>query len=95
VWTELGFADTCAGTIRADLAGAGITEVRTQEELRRAGALPAWLGDDEFHRAHRSSLLRKDPAFYGPRFTDVPDDLPYVWPARSGDVASDGATGTG
>jgi hypothetical protein len=33
------------------------------------------------HRSHRSSLLRKDPAFYRPLFgDDLPDDLPYVWP---------------
>jgi len=25
--------------------------------------------------------LRKDPAHYRPFFPDVPDDLPYVWPA--------------
>jgi hypothetical protein len=83
VWTELGFADTCAATIRADLADAGVTELRSQEELARAGALPPWLGDADFHRSHQSSLLRKDPEHYGPRFPDVPDDLPYVWPRPS------------
>lgn len=83
VWTELGFADTCAATIAADLAEAGVTEVRTQPELAAAGRLPPWLGDEEFHRSHRSSLLRKDPDHYGPLFGDVPDDLPYVWPVRS------------
>lgn len=83
VWTELGFADTCAATIAADLAEAGVTEVRTQSELAAAGRLPPWLGDEEFHRSHRSSLLRKDPDHYGPLFDDVPDDLPYVWPVRS------------
>jgi hypothetical protein len=94
VWSELGFADTCAGTIRTDLAGAGITEVRSQEELGRVGALPAWLGSEDFHRAHRSSLVRKDPEFYGPRFPDVPDDLPYVWPrpGEGSDAASDTAS---
>ena len=44
--------------------------------------MPPWLGDQEFHRSHRSSLLRKDPASYGPHFEDVPDDLEYVWPVR-------------
>lgn len=83
VWTELGFADTSAATISADLATAGIDRVRTQEELAAAGALPPWLGDEEVHRSHRSSLLRKDPDHYGGLFTGVPDDLPYVWPVRS------------
>ncbi|MDQ4055263.1 MAG: MSMEG_6728 family protein, partial [Actinomycetota bacterium] len=80
VWTELGHADTCAATICLDLAAAGITSVRSQDELAGAGALPSWLGDEDFHRAHQSSLVRKDPAFYGSKFPGVPDDLPYVWP---------------
>jgi hypothetical protein len=86
-WTALGFADTCEGTIRADLAAAGVMHLRTQDELRAAGALPTWLGDEALHRSHRSALLRKDPEWYGPRFDDVPDDLDYVWPVRSSDVA--------
>lgn len=45
--------------------------------------MPRWLADEEFHRSHRSSLVRKDPDFYRPLFPDVPDDLPYVWPERS------------
>ena len=95
VWTELGFADTCAATIRADLATAGVAEVRSQEQLGSAGALPSWLGDDDFHRSHRSSLLRKDPEFYGSRFADVPDDLPYVWPGAPEDATPPSATTTG
>jgi hypothetical protein len=41
------------------------------------------LGDEPFHRSHRSALVRKDPAYYRPLFPDVPDDLEYVWPHRS------------
>ena len=95
VWTELGFADTCAGTIRTDLAAAGITEVRSEDVLARSGVLPSWLGNEDFHRSHRSSLVRKDPDFYGGRFTDVPDDLPYVWPPASEDAATQGPAPTG
>lgn len=83
VWVELGFGDTCAATIAEDLAAAGVTRIRTQDELAAAGALPAWLGDEDFHRSHRSSLLRKDPGHYRERFPDVPDDLPYVWPSSA------------
>lgn len=79
VWTERGFADTCAATIASDLADAGVTAIRTQPELERAGALPHWLGDEDFHRSHQSSLQRKDPQLY---HFDVPDDLPYVWPTN-------------
>jgi hypothetical protein len=80
VWTELGFGDTCAATIGSELATFGVDRVRSQPELAAAGALPSWLGDEDFHRSHRSSLRRKEPDFYGPKFPDVPDDLPYVWP---------------
>lgn len=80
VWTELGFGDTCALTIATDLRAAGIDSVRSQEQLAAAGALPPWLGQEDFHLSHRSSLLRKDPDHYGPLFPGVPDDLPYVWP---------------
>jgi hypothetical protein len=86
VWTELGFADTCAATILADLRQAGVTRVRSQSELEAAGLLPRWLGDEAFHAGHRSALLRKDPAFYAGVFPDTPDDLPPVWPVRSAAV---------
>jgi hypothetical protein len=84
VWTERGFADTCAATIGADLREAGVGAVRTQGELADARALPPWLGDAGFHRSHRSALVRKDPEHYRSLFPDVPDDLEYVWPARRG-----------
>lgn len=83
VWVETGRGDTCAATIGTDLAAAGVRQVRTQAELAGAGALPPWLGDEDFHRSHQSALLRKDPAYYGALFPGVPDDLPYVWPAVS------------
>jgi hypothetical protein len=79
-WLGAGFADSCADTIRVDLAAAGVLRVRSQAELAEAGELPDWLGDEAFHRSHQSSLLRKDPEHYGRFFPDVPDDLPYVWP---------------
>ncbi|HVH94668.1 MAG TPA: MSMEG_6728 family protein [Nocardioidaceae bacterium] len=85
VWTERGFADTCAATIGTDLREAGVHTVRTQPELHAAGALSSWLGDPEFHRSHQSSLVRKDPEHYRPLFPDVPDDLEYLWPVRRAD----------
>jgi hypothetical protein len=83
VWRERGFGDTCAGTITADLAAAGVTSIRSYAALRAADALPGWLFDPELQRSHRSSLIRKDPDHYRPQFADVPPDLPYVWPVRS------------
>lgn len=80
-WRRRGFADTCEVKIMDDLAAAGVAvPVRTEPELRAAGKLPPWLGDESLHRSHQSALVRKDPEFYGPQFEDVPADLPYVWP---------------
>lgn len=80
-WVARGHGDTCAATIGADLVAAGLRAApRSQEQLAAAGALPGWLGNDAVHASHRSALLRKNPEHYRMRFTDVPDDLPYVWP---------------
>ena len=89
VWTEGERADTCAATVVGDLAAAGVVRIRTQGELASAHALPHWLGDPGFHLSHQSSLVRKDPDFYGPRFPGVPDDLPYVWPPPLDEAAAD------
>ncbi|WP_203901210.1 MSMEG_6728 family protein [Virgisporangium aliadipatigenens] len=75
-WRATGRADTVADTLRTEYD----RPVRTQAELARVAALPPWLGDAAFHRSHRSSLLRKDPAHYRPLWPDDPDDLDYVWP---------------
>jgi Pyrimidine dimer DNA glycosylase len=83
VWLELGFGDTCAATIQADLATYGVPHLRTEAELADAGALPPWLFDEAVRESHQSALVRKDPAYYRPLFPDVPDDLPYHWPVRS------------
>jgi hypothetical protein len=76
-WCGRGHADTCADKIAAEISGA---RPRTQAQLRRAKKLPPWLGDEAFHLAHQSNLVRKDPDFYRPFFPDVPDDLEYIWP---------------
>jgi hypothetical protein len=82
-WCRRGHADTCEVKIMTELAGAGVAvPPRTQAALAATGALPPWLGDDGFHRSHRSALLRKDPEWYRPRFGDEPDDLEYTWPVR-------------
>ncbi|MFI7382521.1 MSMEG_6728 family protein [Streptomyces sp. NPDC049813] len=82
IWVAEGRADTCATTLVTDFnrhrPGA---PVRPQEQLAEAGELPPWLGDPAFHRSHQSALLRKAPELYAEAFPDVPDDLPYYWPA--------------
>ena len=55
---------------------------------RHHPAVKIWLGHQKalaaygvtICRSHRSALVRKDPAWYGPMFPGVPDVLPYVWP---------------
>ncbi len=79
-WTGRGRRDTCAVTISADLAAAGRPAPRTQAELARHRELPQWLGDERLHRSHRSALVRKDPAFYGPLFPDADPEKDYFWP---------------
>jgi hypothetical protein len=69
-WTRRGFADTVAGKLLAFVPPG----------WRRPRRAPPWLGDPALHRSHRSALVRKAPAVYGPLFPGVPDDLPYVWP---------------
>ena len=72
-WTTLGRADS----VRAQLLEfAPAVDGVPQSEVE----MPRWLGDAAFHLSHRSNLVRKDPEFYRPRFGDVPDDLPYIWP---------------
>ena len=48
--------------------------------LKSEVSYPKWLGVEEFHRSHRSNLLRKDPEHYKMQGFDEPDDLPYIWP---------------
>lgn len=82
-WVRRGYGDTCAGTITADLAAAGVGPLRTYDELLAAGALPAWLFEEPVQASHRSALVRKDPAHYASAFPDADPDVPYVWPVRS------------
>ncbi|MCH6161299.1 MSMEG_6728 family protein [Streptomyces marispadix] len=93
-WQALGHGDTVAATLTADLAALRSgppPPVRDQPRLAADGELPPWLGDEAFHRSHRSALLRKDPAVYAPLFPGVPEDLPYVWPVsdRPGGTLAD------
>jgi len=48
--------------------------------IRFSGRYPEWLGDPRFHQAHRSNLVRKFAAHYGPLFPGVAPNIPYRWP---------------
>ncbi len=79
-WRRRGYADTCDGKIRQELVSIGMAEPRHQDRLAESGALPPWLGNEALHRSHRAVLLRKDPAWYGERFADAPEDDTCLWP---------------
>lgn len=68
-WVQRGYNDTLLDRFIASLS-------------RDEAVMPPWLGDPDLHTSHRSNLIRKDAAHYGPQFPDVPDDLPYHWPAN-------------
>ncbi len=70
-WIERGYRDTCRDQVAHLLLHASFfNSIRC----------PSWLGDSDFHRAHRSNLLRKNPEWYSQFGWDVPNDLPYIWP---------------
>lgn len=45
-------------------------------------SVPNWLGNENFHKSHRSNLLRKDYAFYSKFGWTEPDNLEYIWPSK-------------
>ena len=68
-WVRRGYVDTRAPLIRA-----------YRRKFPKSGP-PPWLGKRAFHRSHQSNLVRKLPEHYRAYFPNVPDDLPYSWPA--------------
>lgn len=79
-WERRGHADTCRPKTLVEL-----DVVAADAKRYRAGdiVVPPWVGDEAFHRSHRSNLLRKDPVYYAETAADVPPDLPYVWPSAT------------
>ena len=74
-WASRGYRDTCYGKTRE-------TYNRIPIELCGEYKLPEWLGNDNFHEAHRSNLVRKDPEYYGKQWEGwLPEcNLGYIWP---------------
>lgn len=50
------------------------------EIIRGKIVYPNWLGDKNFHAAHRSNLLRKDFDYYSKFKWKEENNLPYIWP---------------
>jgi len=69
-------------TIR-EWVGRGYKNNMSYEEIEPGSVvMPPWFGNEEFHRSHRSNLLRKDFNYYSAYF-DEPSDLEYYWPGVS------------
>ena len=87
-WLSLGYRDTCREKIllMLDEQGYSGSERKLEERYEAALAgtdrnfLPPWFGDEDFHRSHRSNLLRKDLQWYGQFGWTEPSELPYIWP---------------
>lgn len=71
-WTSRGYKDTCAEKMKS------LVEDKITPQNKKS---PFWLGDEEFHSAHRSNLIRKNPEHYKKFGWVEKDDLPYVWPS--------------
>lgn len=81
VWKSKGFKDTCWEKSLA---------LFSEEELERFNRgdyeTPSWIGDPDYHYAHRSSLVFKAPHIYAELFPDVDangEPVPYIWPGAS------------
>lgn len=44
--------------------------------------VPFFIGNEQFHRSHKSNLIRKFPEYYGQLWPGIPNDLPYIWPTN-------------
>lgn len=71
-WIRRGYKDTCRTKLR---------EIENEiNPTLQVTNTPMWL-QDEFCLSHQSNLVRKNPDHYCKYFPDVPDNLPYIWPA--------------
>lgn len=68
-WLQRGYKDTLAASFNAGLF-----------IYKFNGDIP-WLGNFDFHISHQSNLLRKNPIYYSKFNWNVPNNLPYIWPA--------------
>lgn len=71
-WKNRGYKDTCEEKIINIALRFGIND----------DVLPPFIGDEKFHKSHKSNLLRKNPEHYGQFNWKVSTDLPYVWPVK-------------
>jgi hypothetical protein len=70
-WISRGYKDTCLDKLMA------LADKNPWISIE----IPDFIGNEEFHKSHRSNLLRKAPEFYGLLFEQgLKNNLEYVWP---------------
>jgi len=69
-WISRGYKDTMKEKFYKELIETNKIEVTLN---------PDWLGNEKFHSAMRSNLLRKDKKHYSQFGWKEKDNLPYVW----------------
>jgi hypothetical protein len=75
-WRNRGYKDTVRDKM--------MSMMHSYPVLYHPNRIPSWLGNEEYHKSHRSNLLRKDPVWYGQFGWTEPSNLPYVWPVSLG-----------
>ena len=67
-WRNRGYKDTC------------LEKISNHWDDSKPLINPPFIGNEEFHKSHRSKLIQKQPEFYKSKFPNTPDNLEYVWP---------------
>lgn len=67
-WVKRGYKDTCFEKIEAFYDASKNTD------------LPDFIGNSNFHKSHKSNLLRKDENYYRLFWQNTPSTLEYIWP---------------
>lgn len=77
-WVEVrGYKDTCYDKTYDVMAAQSPED--EDKYFQTKLEYPWFVGNEDFHLAHRSNLVRKDPEYYIPIFGEIPDDLEYIW----------------
>ena len=67
-WKSRGYKDTC------------YEKISSHYDHSKPTVYPNFVGNEDFHKSHRSMLIQKQPDFYRPKFPNTPDNLEYIWP---------------
>ena len=69
-WIKRGYKDTLKDRLR------------NMYPWHQPAPKPPWIGNHQFHRSHKSNLVRKHPGHYRKYWPTIPDNLEYVWPGK-------------